>query len=242
MPIPLAAPLIVGAATSAFQLGSGILQGQQAKNELEDLGERPEYEIPAGAQASLSIARRQAQEGIPLASRNLFDANINQMQANTAANMGDLRAGLSGVQGAAGSAAQAYRQQAVQDAQMRTQNLMNLQRAQDMMAGYQETAQYENVLNPYDIRRAEILGSLERGQAEKAAGLQSILNLGGAALTSGMLGGESGAASKAPTAAKPPINNGKQAPYTTTGGSGMGATGMYNPSYNLDQELQYFYG
>jgi hypothetical protein len=157
---------------------SGLFQTSKANKELEELGERPDYVIPQGAQASLALAQKQSQEGIPDATMNIFEANQNKIASQTAANMGDLRAGLSGVQGAAGASASSARDLAVADAEQRIRNTRNLMDKQEMIAGYQEREQEENVLGRYDVARAESLGRLNRGQQEKMSALQSLVNAG----------------------------------------------------------------
>lgn len=170
---PLAAiPLVMG----GIQSLSGLVQTHKAKKEIKDMGERPDATMPQALSSSVAMAQRQADEGIPLASKSLFEQGADRAAANFTAGAGDLRSGLMGLTGATQTLTDSARQLAAQDAQQRLINQQSYQDALIAKAEEQRRLENENVLGRYDVKRAEAFGRMERGQAEKMAGMQSVLN------------------------------------------------------------------
>ncbi len=143
-----------------FQLLRGLSQAKK--------NQRPNYEIPQEIEQNLNQAQLFAQQGMPMEQYNRAASSIDRNQAFGLRSMSDRRGGLVGLAGLNQGANDAYNNLAMQDAQMRMQNLSQLYNARGTMATYRDKAFDINQMQPFQQRAAE-------AQALQGAGLRNIM-------------------------------------------------------------------
>lgn len=157
---PLTMSLLVGI-PAAVKTGTGIAQFLQGRKALRNT-KRPMREIPREVIANLTQAEVQALEGMPEEQRNLFIQDMQRSQQQAVRSLSDRRAGIAGIPQLYQGELDSLNRLAIQDSQMRLQNLNNLT-AQRAEMGRQRDTQFQ--LNEYEpflnkMRMAEgLIGS-----------------------------------------------------------------------------------
>jgi hypothetical protein len=116
---------------------------------------------------SLSLAQRQAFEGLPAEQKQQYIENLRSTQATALSQLSDRKAGLAGVAQTQQSATEGYRNLLAMDATAKQQNIQRYQQQLETMAGYQDLAYQTNELQPWQRQ-------VEYGRAQQGAGLQNV--------------------------------------------------------------------
>ena len=157
---PLTMGLLVGI-PAAVKTGTGIAQFLAGRKALRET-KRPMRQIPQEVIANLTQAQVQALEGMPEEQRNLFIQDMQRSQQQAVRGLADRRAGIAGIPQLYQGELDSLNRLAIQDSQMRLQNLNNLT-AQRAEMGRQMDTQFQ--LNEYEpflnkMRMAEgLIGS-----------------------------------------------------------------------------------
>ena len=157
---PLTMSLLVGI-PAAVKTGTGIAQFLAGRKALRET-KRPMRQIPQEVIANLTQAQIQALEGMPEEQRNLFIQDMQRSQQQAVRGLADRRAGIAGIPQLYQGELDSLNRLAMQDSQMRLQNLNNLT-AQRAEMGRQRDTQFQ--LNEYEpflnkMRMAEgLIGS-----------------------------------------------------------------------------------
>lgn len=157
---PLTMSLLVGI-PAAVKTGTGIAQFLAGRKALRET-KRPMRQIPQEVIANLTQAQIQALEGMPEEQRNLFIQDMQRSQQQAVRGLADRRAGIAGIPQLYQGELDSLNRLAIQDSQMRLQNLNNLT-AQRAEMGRQMDTQFQ--LNEYEpflnkMRMAEgLIGS-----------------------------------------------------------------------------------
>lgn len=184
-------PLTIAMATASLaQIGMGIRDRYKSRQELNELGDRPAYEIPDEAKESLEVTRNigsyLAQQGAPEESLRLQRQGAERGAATGIRTLQSRGAGVAGAGMMAQGLADSYTQMASIDAQMRLQNMsryqQDLSQALNTMAGFREKEIADQQGN-WDVAYAEAMGRREAGSNQIMAGMQSGINAMGADLT-----------------------------------------------------------
>lgn len=174
----------IGLGTGLLQTGIGLLERRKARKErdaAESFLEANKYQIPEGAMASLSTAERLAQSPT-LPAEDLIRSRL---AATTAGGVGALQGAATSASDVQAGLANLFGQQmmAEQDigisaAQQFVENQRQLQRAQEMMAGYEDLEWQQNVLAPYQQRMERAGQYSQRGAQGIGMGLQGLAGTG----------------------------------------------------------------
>jgi hypothetical protein len=161
---PLVAAGLVGA---GIQTGLGVYQTIKGAQMEKKAGERPEYQIPEEVYQSLTLAQRQAFEGLPAEQKQQFVENLRAMQTTGLGQLSDRKSGLAGVGQLASTATQGYRDLLSADVAARQANIQGYQQQLGEMAGYRDLAYQTNQLQPWQEQ-------VEYGRAMRGAGIQQF--------------------------------------------------------------------
>lgn len=142
---PLTMSLLVGI-PAAVKTGTGIAQFLAGRKALRET-KRPMRQIPQEVIANLTQAQIQALEGMPEEQRNLFIQDMQRSQQQAVRGLADRRAGIAGIPQLYQGELDSLNRLAIQDSQMRLQNLNNLT-AQRAEMGRQMDTQFQ--LNEYE--------------------------------------------------------------------------------------------
>lgn len=142
---PLTMSLLVGI-PAAVKTGTGIAQFLAGRKALRE-NKRPMRQIPQEVIANLTQAQIQALEGMPEEQRNLFIQDMQRSQQQAVRGLADRRAGIAGIPQLYQGELDSLNRLAMQDSQMRLQNLNNLT-AQRAEMGRQRDTQFQ--LNEYE--------------------------------------------------------------------------------------------
>lgn len=156
------------------QAGYGIYQYQQAKKGLEQLGDRPEYEIPAEIYENLSIAERQALEGLPAEQKKQYIQNIERQSAAALGAGTSRKAGLANVGSVLQSQTDAQANLLAMDAQARREAQQLAMQQRSVLAGQKAQQWQINQLEPYLQSYAELKGEQQVGEQNVMGGVQAL--------------------------------------------------------------------
>jgi len=156
-------------------VGSGIAKNYVGHKQRErglameqELGDRPEYQIPQEIQANLTDAQLMAAEGLPAEQKQLYMENMARVTAGGLRGLSDRKAGISGVEALAQNERDSARSLAAMDAEARMSNRRFLQDVRSDMAGYRDK---EFQINEYDPYREDI----DYARALQGGGIQNII-------------------------------------------------------------------
>lgn len=223
---------IIGGAASGASMGSaagpwGTLIGGVLGAGLgvyqaygQDDEKRPEYNVPDSVKKSLTVAQMRALEGMPEEQRQLFLQNLDRGTQYGLKQLGDRRAGISGVAELNQQRNDALLGLNAQDAQIRSGNQRDYMNQLNTMGEYQDQAFQINKLAPYYEGQAQ-------NQAQMGANVQNIGNsISGLASTYGNNGS---------------YRRGNTSPYAGYGANsydmGTSPTGYEDASYNPFQNV-----
>jgi hypothetical protein len=168
-------PVPVMAVAALAQLGLAGYQMYKGAKAEKEAGEQPDYQIPKEMEQSLSLAQRQAFEGLPAEQKQQYVENLRSAQATGLAQLSERKSGLAGVSQMQQSATEGYRNLLSMDAAARQQNIQRYQQQLETMAGYQDLAYQTNELQPWQRQ-------VEYGRAQQGAALQNAFGaIGGMA-------------------------------------------------------------
>ena len=156
-------------------VGSGIAKNYVGHKQRErglameqELGDRPEYQIPQEIQANLTDAQLMAAEGLPAEQKQLYMENMARVTAGGLRGLSDRKAGISGVEALAQNERDSARSLAAMDAEARMSNRRFLQDVRSDMAGYRDK---EFQINEYDPYRED----MDYARALQGSGLQNLM-------------------------------------------------------------------
>jgi hypothetical protein len=168
-------PVPVMAAAALAQLGLAGYQMYKGAKAEQEAGEMPEYKIPKEMEQALSLAERQAFEGLPAEQKQQYIENLRATQATGLSQLSERKSGLAGVGEMQKTATQGYRDLLAMDAAARQQNIQRYQQQLETMAGYQDLAYQTNELQPWQRE-------VEYGRAQQGAAIQNAFGaMGGMA-------------------------------------------------------------
>ena len=158
-----------GIVTGKFNQGLGLYQFIKGRKMEKELGDRPEYEIPQEIEANLSMAQRQALEGMPAEQKSQYVDNLMQMQGAGLSQLSDRKAGLVGAGQIAQAGTQGYRDLLSMDAQARRENQQILMQQNETMAALTaQTAEMQIMLRKQnEIRETELRSQKEKETKRK---------------------------------------------------------------------------
>lgn len=171
---------MIGGAFNFISGGYQFVKGKKLMNELE----RPDYTKPSEIATNVRLAEQMAYEGMPEASKQAYNREIQRNQAAMLSSQGSLNASLSGLAASNVAAMDAQSRLYVEDANMRRQGRQIQMEANKVMAQYKDREfahEYQNYLEDRDFAYS-LMGS---GMQNMASGLDyagsgaSGLNLGG---------------------------------------------------------------
>lgn len=172
---PLTMSLLVGI-PAAVKTGTGIAQFLAGRKALRET-KRPMRQIPQEVIANLTQAQIQALEGMPEEQRNLFIQDMQRSQQQAVRGLADRRAGIAGIPQLYQGELDSLNRLAMQDSQMRLQNLNNLTAQRAEMGGQRDTQfklnEYEPFLNK--MRMAE--GLIGSGMQNAMGGFTDASNM-----------------------------------------------------------------
>lgn len=148
-------------------------QRQRAAYLQDNIGERPEFEIPQSLLDSQSLARSRYLEGIDAQTKSNFIDSVNRNQSATINASNSRGGGLANIANVARNSNQAYRDLMSMEAQAKSQNAAALYNQNANVAAMEQEAYYQNELNPYLSVRAEINSLFGASFANNAQGYQS---------------------------------------------------------------------
>jgi hypothetical protein len=149
------------------QLGLAGYQMYRGAKAEKEAGEMPEYKIPKEMEQALSLAERQAFEGLPAEQKQQYIENLRATQATGLSQLSERKSGLAGVSEMQKTATQGYRDLLAMDATARQQNIQRYQQQLETMAGYQDLAYQTNELQPWQRE-------VEYGRAQQGAAMQNV--------------------------------------------------------------------
>lgn len=228
--MPLAtASAIVSGGLAAYQLFEGISGRIQADEDIARLGDRPQAQVPAALTEATDISRRQAQQGLPAATQELFQQGAERAATTSLAAAQTRRGGLIGV-GTTGQQLQdANLQIASMDAQARLAAQQGYQQNLIRTAEEQRRVEQENVLGAYDYQRQLLEADRFASQQNINAALQTGANVAGLAATQTPIPGSqlnTGTTMPVPTATPQSNMNLATSYIPPTGGSGISYAGL----------------
>lgn len=192
-----------------FQAGTGLFQAIKGRKGLKNL-ERPQYEIPAEAEAELAMAASNYLSGqMPGEGRAADRLDV------AAANAGAMAADSGNALGMS-SAIQANESAGINDlsdhvAQYSMEMGQRYQQALGMMAGYRDRQWQINKFAPYAEKANEYREMIGAGQTNIMNGLGSLSSIGVSALSAGRSGSNAAdpfGQSPAPTQSPAPASGG----------------------------------
>ncbi len=146
--------------------GAGLGVYQAYGNQGDD---RPTYHIPDEVKQNLTAAQQRALEGLPEEQKQLFLSNLQRGTAYGLKELGNRKAGLSGVAAINQQNNDAIAGLMSADASARSANQKDLMAARSEMGQYQDQSFQINSLSPYYENQAQ-------DQAQQGANTQNIMN------------------------------------------------------------------
>jgi hypothetical protein len=162
-------PITLGLVTgipAAVKSGTGILQFLEGRRKAR--AERPMREIPEEVQQNLTQAKTQALEGMPEATRNMYLQQMQRQEQNALRQLGDRKAGIAGVPYVYQQQQDALNQLASTDANMRLNNLQNLQANRAEMGRQRDMNFQLNEFEPF-------LNQMRMAEGLIGAGMQNVM-------------------------------------------------------------------
>jgi hypothetical protein len=169
-------PAMIAAGAEIYKMSAGASQARRGRKKLDSL-QRPEYTIPKEVQEQLMMSRMQ------LADNTLPGQGVAQDRQQLAAQNAMQAAAMTGRGQAMIPAIQAQEQQGIQNIlsqqqSYRLQNLANLNRSLQMMAGYRDTEWQLNKFAPYADDRKWAEDMIGAGNMNLYSGLTGLAAVG----------------------------------------------------------------
>ena len=160
---------IFGMVGGAFNFVTGAYQYVKGTKALKNL-ERPEYRRPSEIDGNVQIAEQIMYEGLPAASKQAYNRQVQRQQAAMLASQGSLNAQLSGLAASNVAAMDATSRLYIEDANARLRGKETLMQANRELAQYKDREfayDYQDYLEDRDFAYA-LIGS---GMQNMASGL-----------------------------------------------------------------------
>jgi len=163
----------MAAAKQAYEVAKGVyglgqyIQGRKlAKSTI-----RPDYEIPQAMQDKMSAAERMAYEGLPAEQKKQYIDNLQRTTQFGLGQLGDRKAGITGLGALVQNEQDAYRELLVKDAEARIANQKYLGQVQSEIGGLEDKEWDINKFQPYKEKAAA-------ARALQGQGIQNIFGAG----------------------------------------------------------------
>ncbi len=153
---------VVGGGIKLYQ---GYKQKQAGKN-AESALDKPEFEIPQEALKNMSIAEKEAYNGLPAEQKRAFLENQQRSSQTALRNSSDRRGGLGVVSQIQGQENLSNRQLLQDDVNARQQNMQRAMDARNVIAGYKDK-RFEHEYSEYST-------DLDYARAQQGAGKQNM--------------------------------------------------------------------
>lgn len=175
----MAGVAVVGGGIKMYQGMKQKEAGERAENALD----APEFEIPAEIAKNMSIAEKEAYNGLPAEQKRAFLENQQRTSQAALRSSSDRRGGLGVISQIQSQENLSNRQLLLDDTAARQQNMQRAMDARSVMAGY-KTKRFEHQYNEYSA-------DLDYARAQQGAGMQNQ-QAGMNTMMSGAMSGASG--------------------------------------------------
>ncbi len=180
---------VAAGVASGMATAAGVRYVKAKMDAKKDEKNRPQYQIPEEVKANMTQADQMALQGLPEEQKQQFANNIQRSQAFGLSQMGNRKAGLTGLAAVNQQGIDAYGNLMSADAQARQQNQLLQMQQRQVLADYKDQQSQLNKINPY-------YENMRRREARNDALAQNLINAGGTFL--GGFGGGGKSASQAP--------------------------------------------
>ena len=161
---------VVGGGIKMYQ---GYQQKQAGKN-AEGALDKPEFEIPQEALKNMSIAEKEAYNGLPDEQKRAFLENQQRSSQTALRNSSDRRGGLGVVSQIQGQENLSNRQLLQDDVNARQQNMQRAMDARSVIAGYKDK-RFEHEYSEYSTDLDYARAQQGAGQQNMSAGMDTML-------------------------------------------------------------------
>lgn len=167
-------------------VGGGIKMYQgykqkQAGKDAEGALDKPEFEIPQEALKNMSIAEKEAYNGLPAEQKRAFLENQQRSSQTALRNSSDRRGGLGVVSQIQGQENLSNRQLLQDDVNARQQNMQRAMDARNVIAGY-KNKRFEHEYSEYSTDLDYARAQQGAGQQNMSAGMDTMISGAGQGL------------------------------------------------------------
>jgi hypothetical protein len=161
---------VVGGGIKMYQGYQQKKAGQNAESALD----KPEFEIPQEALKNMSIAEKEAYNGLPAEQKRAFLENQQRSSQTALRNSSDRRGGLGVVSQIQGQENLSNRQLLQDDVNARQQNMQRAMDARNVIAGY-KNKRFEHEYSEYSTDLDYARAQQGAGQQNMSAGMDTML-------------------------------------------------------------------